>query len=163
MPSPPYDFSVYRRQAHIRVLLIVRPRNRLRLAYYAPRKDPMVRASKAQLNLLEANLVRGGGQAPAVLRGARRPQDLPENVFERQITDFLAWRGFISVRQHVGLFTPYRVVKQLQLGQISFAPPYRRPAPAFAKSVKANVAPKRSRSRVQDDKGAFIWPVVESN
>jgi hypothetical protein len=92
MPSPPYDFSVDRRQAHVRVLLIVRPRNRLRLAYYAPRKDPMVRASKAQLSLLQANLADAHrrDQAPAVIRASRRLEDIPENVLERQITDFLA-------------------------------------------------------------------------
>ena len=43
-----------------------------------------------------------------------------ENLLERQICDFLARRGFISIRQHVGTFLPLRVVKQLQLGQISF-------------------------------------------
>jgi hypothetical protein len=68
----------------------------------------MIRVSPAQLRLLEANL-RAGGTAPA--RGRRR-QDLPENVLERQICDFLAWRGFITTRQHVGTFVPYRVLKQ---------------------------------------------------
>lgn len=29
-----------------------------------------------------------------------------------QIRDFLAWRGFISVRQHVGVFVPYRILRQ---------------------------------------------------
>jgi hypothetical protein len=29
-----------------------------------------------------------------VIRTSRRREDLPENVLERQITDFLAWRGF---------------------------------------------------------------------
>jgi hypothetical protein len=80
----------------------------------------MIRASKAQLELLERNLARGGDEAPPVLRTSRRREDLPENQLERQITDFLAWRGFISVRQHIGLFVPFRVVKQLQQGQISF-------------------------------------------
>jgi hypothetical protein len=80
----------------------------------------MVRASKAQLTLLEANLSRGGDEASPILRATRRREDLPENQLERQIRDFLNWRGFISVRQHVGLFIPFRVVKQLQQGQISF-------------------------------------------
>jgi hypothetical protein len=74
-----------------------------------------VRASKAQLSLLEANLA---GVA-AMPRGRRRDQ-LPENVLEQQIRDFLAWRGFISIRQHVGTFLPLRVAKQLQTGQITF-------------------------------------------
>jgi hypothetical protein len=79
MPSSPYDFSVDRRQAHVRVLLIVRSRDRLRLANYARRKDPMVRASKAPLSLLEANLA-GGDQATAVVRAGRQREDMPENV-----------------------------------------------------------------------------------
>jgi hypothetical protein len=68
----------------------------------------VIRVSPAQLSLLEANL-RAGGTAPA--RGRRR-EDLPENLLERQICDFLAWRGFLSTRQHVGTFVPYRVLKQ---------------------------------------------------
>jgi hypothetical protein len=118
MPSSPYDFSVDRRQAHVRVLLIVRSRDRLRLAYYAPRKDPMVRASKAQLSLLEANLARGG-QAPAVAR-ARRQRDTPENILEAQIKHCLAWHGYTSIRQHTGAVLPVRIARQLQQGQISF-------------------------------------------
>jgi hypothetical protein len=69
--------------------------------------------------LLQNNLARGG-QAPAVMRAARRREDQPENQLERQVIDFLGWRGFISVRQHVGLFVPFRVVKQLQHGEITF-------------------------------------------
>jgi hypothetical protein len=81
----------------------------------------LLRASKAQLSLLERNqAVARGDQAPAVIAARRRREDMPENVLERQITDFLAWRGFISIRQHVGTFLPFRVVKQLQAGQISF-------------------------------------------
>jgi hypothetical protein len=76
----------------------------------------MVRASKAQLELLEANL--GSNQTSAMR--ASRHRDLPENLLESQIKDFLAWRGFISIRQHVGTFLPFRVVKQLQAGQITF-------------------------------------------
>src|SRR6516225_654905 len=80
MPSPPYDFSVDRGQAHVRVLLIVRSRDRLRLAYYAPRKEPMVRASKAQLSLLEANLFarrRLGASDTACQPAARRSAGKP--------------------------------------------------------------------------------------
>jgi len=68
----------------------------------------VIRVSPGQLSLLEANL-RSGGAAPA--RGRRR-EDLPENMLERQICDFLAWRGFATTRQHVGTFVPYRVLKQ---------------------------------------------------
>jgi hypothetical protein len=75
---------------------------------------------KAQLSLLEANLTRSDGQSPAVQCAARRREDLPENMLESQIRDFLAWRGFITIRQHVGAFVPLRVVRQLQQGQISF-------------------------------------------
>jgi hypothetical protein len=75
----------------------------------------VIRVSPAQFSLLEANL-RAGGTAPA--RGRRR-EDLPENVLERQICDFLAWRGFLSTRQHVGTFVPYRVLKQAARGDPS--------------------------------------------
>jgi hypothetical protein len=75
----------------------------------------VLRVSESQLVLLEANLARGGEPA----RGPRRREDLPENVLEAQIRDFLAWRGFISVRQHVGTFVPYRVLRQLQAGKLA--------------------------------------------
>lgn len=71
----------------------------------------MIRVSRAQLSLLEQNLA---GQAPAVIKAGRRRQDLPENMLEKQICDFLAWRGFTSTRQHVGTFVPYRLVRQIQ-------------------------------------------------
>ena len=67
----------------------------------------MIRLSKVQLSLLERNLA---GLAPE-FTSARRREELPENILERQICDFLAWRGFITTRQHVGLFVPYRVLK----------------------------------------------------
>jgi hypothetical protein len=51
---------------------------------------------------------------------SRRYTLKPGNKIEQQIRDFLAWRGFISIRQHVGTFLPFRVVKQLQHGEISF-------------------------------------------
>jgi hypothetical protein len=79
----------------------------------------VIRASKAQLELLERNLARGDDKAPAVLRASRRREDLPENVLERQIKDFLIWRGFKSIRQHIGTVAPYRVLKQLHLRQIT--------------------------------------------
>jgi hypothetical protein len=79
----------------------------------------MVRASKAQLSLLEANLARGDGLAPAVVRASRRREDQPENILEQQIEDFLKWRGFITLRLHVGLFVPYRVLKQVLAGQLA--------------------------------------------
>jgi hypothetical protein len=71
--------------------------------------------------LLQANLADAYGrdQAPAVIRTSRRREDTPENVLEQQILDFLRWRGFISHRMHVGLFTPYRIFKQMQAGQLA--------------------------------------------
>jgi hypothetical protein len=75
----------------------------------------MLRVSKAQLSLLGRNL-RSCGPPPA--RGKRR-EDLPENILEQQIRDFLAWHGYMSVRQHVGTFVPYRVLRQLQAGGIA--------------------------------------------
>jgi hypothetical protein len=80
----------------------------------------MLRVTPAQLSLLEANLARAGGQASACTpRGPRRREHLPENVLEAQIRDFLVWRGYVSIRQHVGTFVPFRVLKQLQCGQLA--------------------------------------------
>jgi len=81
----------------------------------------MIRVTKSQLSLLEANLARAGNPAdmPGELRTRRPKAWLPENVLEQQIRDYLSWRGFISIRQHVGTFLPFRVVKQLEHGQIS--------------------------------------------
>ena len=75
----------------------------------------MVRASKSQLTLLEDNLARGDGQVPAAVRASRRRDQLPENQLEAQILDFLRWRGFISHRMHVGVFTPYRSSSRCRL------------------------------------------------
>jgi hypothetical protein len=82
----------------------------------------VIRVSPSQLKLLERNLERAAdpADAPAEPRRRRPKAWLPENILERQITDFLAWRGFINVRQHIGTFLPLRVVKQLQHGEISF-------------------------------------------
>lgn len=65
----------------------------------------MIHITKGQFELLE--------QTPAKPPGKARPrkQDLPENVLEKQICDYLAWRGFLNLRQHVGLFVPYRCAK----------------------------------------------------
>ena len=38
---------------------------------------------------------------------------------ERQVIDFLKWRSFITLRLHVGLFVPYRVLKQVLAGQLA--------------------------------------------
>jgi hypothetical protein len=82
----------------------------------------LIHVSKAQLSLLERNLERAADPAGASVEPRkRRPKAwLPENMLERQITDLLAAHGFINVRQHVGTFLPFRVVKQLQAGEISF-------------------------------------------
>jgi hypothetical protein len=81
----------------------------------------VVRVTHSQLSLLEQNLARAKGESrpdcgpatagPARARGRRR-EDLPENQLERQITDLLAAHGFVTTRQHVGTFVPYRVLKQ---------------------------------------------------
>jgi hypothetical protein len=85
------------------------------------RRRDLIRASKSQLNLLLVNqAVARGDQAPAVVPVRRHHKDLPENQLEQQIRDFLAWRGFISIRQHVGTFLPLRIARQLHGGQISF-------------------------------------------
>lgn len=46
-----------------------------------------------------------GKQTP---RTRRRKEDLPENVLERQVCDFLKAHGWTLTRNHVGLFVPYR-------------------------------------------------------
>ena len=79
----------------------------------------MIRVSKAQLSLLKRNLARAAGPAGAPVAPRRAKAWLPENILERQITDFLAWRGFITTRQHVGTFLPYRVAKQIESGQLT--------------------------------------------
>jgi hypothetical protein len=80
----------------------------------------LIRASKAQLSLLQGNLAAArGDQAPAGVPVRRRREDQPENQLESQIQDFLNWHGFVSIRQHVGTVAPWRVLKQLHLGQIT--------------------------------------------
>jgi hypothetical protein len=80
----------------------------------------LIRASKSQLNLLLGNqAVARDGQAPAVVPARRRREDQPENVIERQIADFLAYRGFTSLRLHIGLFLPFRVHRQVLAGQLA--------------------------------------------
>jgi hypothetical protein len=80
----------------------------------------VIRVSKSQLTLIERNLAGARSeQAPAVIPVRRRREDMPENMLERQIIDFLAWRGFITLRLHVGLFVPYRVLKQVLAGQLA--------------------------------------------
>jgi hypothetical protein len=80
----------------------------------------VIRVSKAQLSLLQGHLVVARGDpAPAVVPVRRRREDMPENILERQITDLLAWRGFITLRLHVGLFVPYRILKQVLAGQLT--------------------------------------------
>jgi hypothetical protein len=81
----------------------------------------VIRVTKSQLRLFERNLARAADPAAALEepRARRARAWLPENMLERQIFDFLAWRGFISTRQHVGTFVPYRVLKQLQADQLA--------------------------------------------
>jgi hypothetical protein len=96
----------------------------------------MVRASKDQLKLLEDNTRRARSRLSAdqlnlvandprnwakevTGKPARRRKDeLPENILEKQIIDFLSFRAFINNRQQVGLFVPFRVLRQLQTGQL---------------------------------------------
>jgi hypothetical protein len=77
--------------------------------------------SKTQLSLLERNLARDGDLAGVQdePRLCRPKFSLPENILERQITDFLGARGFVSTRQHVGVFVPYRVLKQIQSDRLA--------------------------------------------
>jgi hypothetical protein len=85
----------------------------------------MVKVSKDQMSLLENNLRRARGKltieemkAPVPAR-RRRKEDLPENILEKQITDYLAYRSFITTRQQVGTFVPYRVLKQIHQGKLT--------------------------------------------
>jgi hypothetical protein len=81
----------------------------------------VIRVTKSQLSLLERNRVRAGRLAgvPDEPRTRQAKIWLPENVLERQIRDFLTWHGFTSVRQHVGVFVPYRVLKQIESGRLA--------------------------------------------
>jgi hypothetical protein len=80
----------------------------------------VIRVTKSQLRLFERNLARAADPvaAPDEPRLRRPKACLPENALERQICDFLAYRGFISTRQHVGTFVPYRVLRQLEAGHL---------------------------------------------
>jgi hypothetical protein len=88
----------------------------------------MIHVTQTQLNLLERNLVRAKSAGkegfcpetagPNRARGRRR-ENLPENQLERQVIDLLAAHGFTSTRQHVGVFVPYRVLRQTQSGQLT--------------------------------------------
>jgi hypothetical protein len=80
----------------------------------------VIRVTRAQLSLLERNLERAAGtrDAPAEPRRRRPKAWMPENILERQITDLLSAHGFISVRQHSGLFIPLRIAKQIETGQL---------------------------------------------
>jgi hypothetical protein len=81
----------------------------------------IIRASKAQLSLLKANLAGAGNAAgvPDEPRTRRPKAYLPENQIEQQIIDLLAAHGFVTTRQHVGVFVPFRVLKQIQSGQLA--------------------------------------------
>jgi hypothetical protein len=80
-----------------------------------------VRMTKSQLRLFERNLARAADPAAAPEEPrTRRPKAwMPENVLEKQITDFLRYRGFITTRQHIGTFIPYRGLKQMQAGHLA--------------------------------------------
>jgi hypothetical protein len=84
------------------------------------RRRDLIRASKAQLNLLLANSAGARGeQVPAIVPVRRRREDLPENQLESQIQGFLNWRGFTTLRLHVGLYVPHRVFRQVLAGQLA--------------------------------------------
>ena len=46
-------------------------------------------------------------------RVKRKKEDLPENIVTAQIKDYLEARGYTVTRQHVGTYTPYRILLQL--------------------------------------------------
>jgi hypothetical protein len=80
----------------------------------------VIRISESQLTLLQQNQAGARGEpAPAVVPVRRRREDLPENQLESQIRGFLNWRGFVTLRLHVGAFLPLRFARQLHGGQIS--------------------------------------------
>jgi hypothetical protein len=81
----------------------------------------MIRLTESQLRLFERNLARAADPAggPDEARGHRPKAWLGENVLESQIVSYLSYRGFISVRQHVGSFLPLRIARQLWLAQIT--------------------------------------------
>jgi hypothetical protein len=76
----------------------------------AKRRDVMIRITEQQARLLfgrKATKVNGGGEPEQKVRRPRlrkRREDLPENQAVRQIRDFLAVRGWLTIRQQVGTF-----------------------------------------------------------
>ena len=75
----------------------------------------MLRVTEAQAKLLFGGERKRstGKQAPRQPR-IRRPKDqLPENIVKDQIIGFLEAYGWTVTRNHVGTFTPYRVLMQL--------------------------------------------------
>lgn len=80
----------------------------------------MIRVTPSQLDLLETNLPGArADQAPVVITRRRRREGLPENMLEKQVLDYLAWRGFVSTRQHVGTFVPLRLLREAQAGHLA--------------------------------------------
>ena len=81
----------------------------------------VLRVTERQFSLLKQQLRRDRdpADAPDQPRAHRRRKDLPENQLEGRIASFLGYRGFITVRQHVGTFVPYRVLRQVMRGQVS--------------------------------------------
>jgi len=74
-----------------------------------------IRMSREQASLLFANQ-KGEEQKAKRVRGPRpkrKKEELPENIVEQQIKDFLFSRGFVSIRNHVGTFIPTGVIVRL--------------------------------------------------
>lgn len=62
----------------------------------------------------QARLVFGQKRAAAApaARVRRRKEELPENIVEQQICDFLRLKGWRLYRQHVGAYMPYGAAMQ---------------------------------------------------
>jgi hypothetical protein len=74
----------------------------------------IVRASRAQAELFLRNAAQASGAPPRQQepqqpkpRQKKRREELPENIVEGQIKDFLELRHWTLIRQHVGLFVPW--------------------------------------------------------
>lgn len=72
-----------------------------------------VRMSQSDFDFLQRRKVgASAGTAPTQPRTRKPKSQLPENIVEKQILDFLLVKGWTVLRQHVGTYVPYRIAVQ---------------------------------------------------
>jgi hypothetical protein len=78
-----------------------------------------VRITESQLSLLQENAERARKpwQERIAPRVKKRKEELPENILEKQILDFLQYRGWVVTRNQVGLYVSFREFAAVRAGQ----------------------------------------------